>query len=77
MHGFYPFFNANIIYSESNSNDHLHTELVQTKLNMGRILLINIISLFGSWSIAQIDHRHTVHAALLRHNVSEFTKEEN
>jgi len=29
------------IYSDSNSNDHLHTELVQTKLNMGTIYLDN------------------------------------
>jgi len=32
-HGFYPILSRT--YSESNRNDHLHTELVQTKFSMG------------------------------------------
>ena len=33
MHGYYPILP--LTYSESNSNDHLHTELVQMKFNSG------------------------------------------
>jgi len=35
-------------YSESNSNDHLHTEFVQTKFQKAPFALITIISLYGS-----------------------------
>jgi len=37
-HGFYPILTQT--YSESNSNDHLHTELVQTNLEKSKNLKI-------------------------------------
>jgi len=40
------------IISESNSNDHLHTEFVQTKFNMGTLCLHNHHQSF--WQL--IDH---------------------
>ena len=50
MHGFYKFLTQT--YNKSNINNHLHTELVQTKFNMGtlcldRLTIIGLLSL--SW----------------------------
>jgi len=50
MHGFYPIFNST--YRESNSNDHLQRELVQTKFNMVTICPDNHHQSF--WQL--IDH---------------------
>jgi len=52
------YFNEFSLDTQRNNNDRLHTWLVKTKFNMGTLdldILITIISLFGSWSIARFN----------------------
>jgi len=55
MHRFYPIF-VYFRYSESNSNDHLHTDFVQTKFNMDTICLDDHHQFFlaADWSLGSM-----------------------
>jgi len=49
-HGFYPIFKSD---SVSNSNDHMHTEVIQTKFKMGIGLGLSVRNIAADGVLSQ------------------------